>query len=183
MFVFDNLIELDDRGMQELLRQVPSDRLLLAMKGADEELKEKIFKNMSQRAAEMLRTISRRRARCASPKWRARRRKSSRRRASSPKPARSRSAARARRMSDTTRASCPATRPARSAGRRPRLQDLSRIPNGTGARSRSRAAIERAAWDESYAAGKQAGLAAGEAAGRTRSSRPRSSHRASRSGH
>ncbi|MEQ1579608.1 MAG: flagellar motor switch protein FliG [Steroidobacteraceae bacterium] len=54
MFVFDNLLEIDDRGMQELLRQVQSDRLLLALKGAEEELKEKIFKNMSQRAAEML---------------------------------------------------------------------------------------------------------------------------------
>ena len=54
MFVFDNLIEVDDRGMQELLRQVTSDKLLLAMKAADEALKEKIFKNMSQRAAEML---------------------------------------------------------------------------------------------------------------------------------
>lgn len=55
MFVFDNLIEVDDRGMQELLRTVPSDRLLLALKGADPELREKIFKNMSQRAAETLR--------------------------------------------------------------------------------------------------------------------------------
>jgi flagellar motor switch protein FliG len=54
IFVFDNLLELDDRSMQELLRQVPSDRLLLALKGADEGLKEKIFKNMSQRASEML---------------------------------------------------------------------------------------------------------------------------------
>jgi flagellar motor switch protein FliG len=54
IFVFDNLIELDDRSMQELMRQVPSDRLLLALKGADEDLKDKIFKNMSQRAAEML---------------------------------------------------------------------------------------------------------------------------------
>jgi flagellar motor switch protein FliG len=54
VFVFDNLLEIDDRSMQELLRQVPSDRLLLALKGTDEELKEKIFKNMSQRAAEML---------------------------------------------------------------------------------------------------------------------------------
>src|SRR6185312_14797470 len=54
VFVFDNLIEVDDRGMQELLRNVQSDRLLLALKGADEELKAKIFKNMSQRAAEML---------------------------------------------------------------------------------------------------------------------------------
>jgi len=54
IFVFDNLIELDDRSMQELLRQVPGDRLILAMKGSEEALKEKIFKNMSQRAAEML---------------------------------------------------------------------------------------------------------------------------------
>lgn len=54
IFVFDNLMELDDRSMQELLRQVPSDRLLLALKGAEEEMKEKVFKNMSQRAAEML---------------------------------------------------------------------------------------------------------------------------------
>lgn len=54
IFVFDNLIDIDDRSMQELLRQVPSDKLLLALKGADEALKEKIFKNMSQRAAEML---------------------------------------------------------------------------------------------------------------------------------
>jgi flagellar motor switch protein FliG len=54
VFVFDNLIDVDDRGMQELLRNVQSDRLLLALKGADDELKAKIFKNMSQRAAEML---------------------------------------------------------------------------------------------------------------------------------
>ena len=54
IFVFDNLLELDDRSMQELMRQVPSDRLLVALKGTDEPLKEKIFKNMSQRAAEML---------------------------------------------------------------------------------------------------------------------------------
>jgi flagellar motor switch protein FliG len=54
VFVFDNLIEIDDRGMQELLRNVQSDRLLVAMKGAEDELKTKIFKNMSQRAAEML---------------------------------------------------------------------------------------------------------------------------------
>jgi len=54
IFVFDNLLEIDDRSMQELLRQVPSDKLLLAMKGCEEAMKEKIFKNMSQRAAEML---------------------------------------------------------------------------------------------------------------------------------
>lgn len=55
MFVFDNLIDVDDRGMQELLRAVPSDRLLLALKGADPNLRDKIFNNMSQRAAEMMR--------------------------------------------------------------------------------------------------------------------------------
>jgi flagellar motor switch protein FliG len=54
MFVFADLIEIDDRGMQELLRQVPADKLLLALKGADEEFKTKVFKNMSQRAAEMM---------------------------------------------------------------------------------------------------------------------------------
>jgi flagellar motor switch protein FliG len=54
IFVFENLLELDDRGMQELLRQVPSDKLLIALKGTDETMKAKIFKNMSQRAAEML---------------------------------------------------------------------------------------------------------------------------------
>jgi flagellar motor switch protein FliG len=54
MFVFDDLLEIDDRGMQELLRQVPADKLLIALKGADETFKAKVFKNMSQRAAEML---------------------------------------------------------------------------------------------------------------------------------
>lgn len=55
MFVFDNLIDLDDRGVQTLLREVPGEQLQLAIKGADEQLKEKIFKNMSARAADMLR--------------------------------------------------------------------------------------------------------------------------------
>jgi flagellar motor switch protein FliG len=55
MFVFDDISDIDDRGMQEILRSVPGERLLLALKGADESLKQKIFKNMSQRAAEMLR--------------------------------------------------------------------------------------------------------------------------------
>jgi flagellar motor switch protein FliG len=55
MFVFENLMEVDDRGIQLLLREVQSDSLILALKGAPPELREKIFKNMSQRAAEMLR--------------------------------------------------------------------------------------------------------------------------------
>jgi flagellar motor switch protein FliG len=55
MFVFGNLLDIDDRGMQEILRGISSDKLLLALKGADDRMKEKVFKNMSQRAAEMLR--------------------------------------------------------------------------------------------------------------------------------
>jgi flagellar motor switch protein FliG len=55
MFVFDDLAEIGDRDIQFLLREVASDTLVLAMKGADEALKEKIFRNMSKRAGEMLR--------------------------------------------------------------------------------------------------------------------------------
>lgn len=55
MFVFENLLDVDDRGIQALLREVSSENLLLALKGADETMREKIFKNMSKRAAEMLR--------------------------------------------------------------------------------------------------------------------------------
>lgn len=55
MFVFDNLSDVDDRGIQSLLREVSSDVLVLALKGADEAIKEKIFKNMSKRASELLR--------------------------------------------------------------------------------------------------------------------------------
>jgi flagellar motor switch protein FliG len=55
MFVFDNLREVDDRGIQALLREVSSEVLILALKGADDYLKEKIFANMSKRAAELLR--------------------------------------------------------------------------------------------------------------------------------
>ncbi|WP_431306346.1 flagellar motor switch protein FliG [Sulfuricystis thermophila] len=54
MFTFENLLDIDDRGIQLLLREVQSDSLILALKGASPELREKIFKNMSQRAAEML---------------------------------------------------------------------------------------------------------------------------------
>ncbi len=54
MFTFDNLSEVDDRGIQTLLREVSSENLVLALKGTDDSIKSKIFKNMSQRAAEML---------------------------------------------------------------------------------------------------------------------------------
>ena len=55
MFVFENLMDIDDRSIQLILREVQSDSLILALKGASPDLREKIFKNMSQRAAEMLR--------------------------------------------------------------------------------------------------------------------------------
>lgn len=55
MFVFDNLKDVDDRGVQMLLREVSSDVLIVALKGADNELQEKIFGNMSKRAGELLR--------------------------------------------------------------------------------------------------------------------------------
>lgn len=55
MFVFDNLVDVDDRGIQALLREISSEVLVIALKGADDNLKEKIFKNMSKRAAELLR--------------------------------------------------------------------------------------------------------------------------------
>lgn len=55
MFVFENLVEVDDRGIQALLREISSDTLIIALKGSDEAIKEKIFKNMSRRAGEMLR--------------------------------------------------------------------------------------------------------------------------------
>ena len=54
MFVFENMLDIDDRGIQLLLREVQSDALIMALKGASPELRDKIFKNMSQRAAEML---------------------------------------------------------------------------------------------------------------------------------
>jgi flagellar motor switch protein FliG len=55
MFVFNDLIAVDDRGIQTLLREVSTDQLLLALRGVDAGLRDKIFANMSRRAAEMLR--------------------------------------------------------------------------------------------------------------------------------
>ena len=54
MFTFDNLLDLDDRSVQLLLREVQSESLIVALKGTSQELKEKIFNNMSSRAAEAL---------------------------------------------------------------------------------------------------------------------------------
>ena len=54
MFTFDDVLKLDDRSMQELLREVSSEDLAKALKVVDEEAREKVFKNMSKRGAEML---------------------------------------------------------------------------------------------------------------------------------
>ena len=55
MFTFDNLNDLDDKAIQALLREVQSEALIVALKGADQTLRERIFKNMSTRAAETMR--------------------------------------------------------------------------------------------------------------------------------
>ncbi len=54
MFVFDDLVKVDDRGVQELMKEISKDDLPLALRGANPEVKEKFFKNMSSRAADML---------------------------------------------------------------------------------------------------------------------------------
>jgi flagellar motor switch protein FliG len=55
MFVFEDIVQIDDRGFQKLLRRVESKELAIALKAASEEVKNKVFKNMSERAADMLR--------------------------------------------------------------------------------------------------------------------------------
>lgn len=55
MFVFENILDIDGRGIQMLLREVQSESLIVALKGASENLREKIFSNMSQRASAMMR--------------------------------------------------------------------------------------------------------------------------------
>ena len=55
MFTFDDLAKLDDKGVQALLKEVQSESLVVALKGASPELRDKVFKNMSTRAAETLR--------------------------------------------------------------------------------------------------------------------------------
>ena len=55
MFVFEDLMDLDDRSVRALLKEVSNDELILALKTSSEQLKEKIFGNVSQRAAEMMR--------------------------------------------------------------------------------------------------------------------------------
>ncbi len=55
LFIFDNLLNVDDRGIQAVLREVGSDTLALALRGAEPEVNDKIMRNMSKRAGEILR--------------------------------------------------------------------------------------------------------------------------------
>lgn len=55
LILFESLVEVDDKGLQALLRETTSEVLLVALKGADQVIRERFFKNMSKRAAEMLR--------------------------------------------------------------------------------------------------------------------------------
>ena len=55
MFTFDDLVTIDDKGIQALLKEVQSESLVIALKGATPEMREKVFRNMSTRAAESLR--------------------------------------------------------------------------------------------------------------------------------
>jgi flagellar motor switch protein FliG len=82
MFVFDDVIKLDDKAIQMVLKEVASDTLIVALKGAQPELKEKILANMSSRAAETLREDLESRGPMRCRRWRRSRRKSSRRAAS-----------------------------------------------------------------------------------------------------
>jgi flagellar motor switch protein FliG len=54
MFVFEDIVLVDDKGLQQVLRAVESQELAMALKAATDEVKEKIFSNMSERAAEIL---------------------------------------------------------------------------------------------------------------------------------
>ena len=54
MFTFEDLMYVDDKGIQNLLREVDNGKLVIAMKTAPDEIKQKLFKNMSNRAATLL---------------------------------------------------------------------------------------------------------------------------------
>ena len=54
MFLFENLVEVEDRSIQRLLQEIESETLIIALKGADEPLRMKFFRNMSRRQAELM---------------------------------------------------------------------------------------------------------------------------------
>ncbi|MEK7689673.1 MAG: flagellar motor switch protein FliG, partial [Bdellovibrionota bacterium] len=55
MFVFEDIVFIDDRGIQALLKDTPNDKLVMALKTAPEEIKDKFFRNLSKRASDLLR--------------------------------------------------------------------------------------------------------------------------------
>lgn len=55
MFVFDDIVKIDDRGIREVLKEISNEDLTMALKTAPDELKEKFFKNLSERAGNMIR--------------------------------------------------------------------------------------------------------------------------------
>lgn len=55
MFTFTDIAKIDDKGIQQILREVPNDKLIMALKSAPEELRERIFRSMSERASQLLR--------------------------------------------------------------------------------------------------------------------------------
>ena len=94
MFVFNNLSDVDDRGIQALLREVSSDVLVLALKGSDEAIKEKSSRTCPSELRSCCATTWKPRVRCASAMWKLPRKKSSPLRVVWPRPARSYSVAR-----------------------------------------------------------------------------------------
>ncbi len=54
MFTFDDVVKIDDKGIQSLLKEVQSESLIIALKGSTPEMRDKVFRNMSSRAAETL---------------------------------------------------------------------------------------------------------------------------------
>jgi len=100
MFVFEDLMEVDDRSIQTILREISTEQLVLALKGADDKLKDKIMNNLSRRLPRCWPTTWRPWARPGSATWRARRRRSWPWPSGWPTRARSCSAVAARRCSD-----------------------------------------------------------------------------------
>lgn len=75
MFLFENLVAVDDRSIQRLLQEVESEQLLVALKGAEQPLRE-VPQNMSARAADILRDDLANRGRCVCPQWKTNRKRS-----------------------------------------------------------------------------------------------------------
>ena len=161
MFVFDDLLEIDDRGMQELLRQVPADKLLHRAQGRGRDLQgQGLQEHVAARGRDAEGRPAKPRARCAWRTSKRRRRKSCWRRASWPTRAPSSSAARASRIclsptaaaEDVSRWDLPTVEGA----------PLPR-PAAEGVNVMHLAAVEREAWEHGYKDGHVEGVRKGEA--------------------